>query len=77
MFDGGLPLHLRSCGEFVKLEPMQKYDIEGTAFRKGDAEKYFAYRGIEEWIRGFFTAANIFHVQNDRATSLTGLIFIS
>ena len=34
-----------SCGEFVKLEPMQKYDIEGTAFRKGDAEKYFAYRG--------------------------------
>ena len=53
-----------SCGEFVKLEPMQKYDIEGTAFRKGDAEKYFAYRGIEEWVRGFFTAANIFHVQN-------------
>ena len=59
-----LPPGASSCSEFLKLEPMQKYDTEGASLVNGDAENYFAYRGVEEWTRGFFTAANMLHVQN-------------
>jgi len=62
-----------SCGEFLKLEPMQKYDTEGASLIKGDAEGYFAYRGVEEWLRGFFTAANMFHVQNGSGDVTNGV----
>ena len=62
-----------SCGEFLSLEPMQKYDTEGTPLGNGDAENYFAYRSIEEWVRGFFTAGNMFHVKNSSGNVTNGV----
>ncbi|WP_325457073.1 hypothetical protein [Hyphomicrobium sp.] len=47
------------CRDFLRLEPMQRYDSGATPIRNGDAVDYFTYRGIEEWMRGFVTAANI------------------
>jgi hypothetical protein len=37
-----------SCGEFLRLEPMQKCDTEGMPLGDGDAENYFAYPSIED-----------------------------
>ena len=60
------------CRDFLRLEPMQKFDSGSTSFSQGEAEDYFAYRDVEEWVRGFFTAANIFHVQNGSGDATKG-----
>jgi hypothetical protein len=54
---------------------MQKYESGSTSFSKGEASNYFAYRDVEEWIRGFFTAANMFHVQNGSGDATRGSDF--
>jgi hypothetical protein len=58
-----LPPGAASCRDFLRLEPMQKYDSGWTTFSKAEASNYFVYRDVKEWIRGFFTAANMFHAQ--------------
>lgn len=67
-----LPPGASYCRDFLRLEPMQKYESGSTSFSQGEAEDYFAYRGVEEWVRGFFTAANIFHVQNGSGDATKG-----
>lgn len=67
-----LPPGAGFCRDFLRLEPMEKYDRGSTSFRQDEAEDYFAYRGIEEWVRGFFTAANVFRVQNGSADITKG-----
>lgn len=58
-----LPPGAAYCRDFLHLEPMVKYDNASLPVREGEAEDYFIYRGIEEWIRGFVTAANILNAE--------------
>ena len=67
-----LPPGATHCQEFLRLEPMQKYDVGATTIGEGEAENYFLYRGIEEWLRGFLTAANILRAQNGFADATYG-----
>jgi hypothetical protein len=51
---------------------MQKYDQGGVPIRDGEAEDYFTYRGVEEWMRGFVTAANILGAKNGSGDETKG-----
>lgn len=67
-----LPPGAAYCRDFLRLEPMQKYDSGAIPIRDGDAENYFTYRGIEEWMRGFVTAANILNAKNGSGDATKG-----
>lgn len=67
-----LPPSAAYCQDFLRLEPMQKYDIGKISIREGEAEAYFTYRGIEEWMRGFVTAANILNAKNGSGDATRG-----
>jgi hypothetical protein len=67
-----LPPGAAYCKDFLRLEPMQKYDQGGVPIREGEAEDYFTYRGIEEWVRGFVSAANIFNAKNGAGDATKG-----
>jgi hypothetical protein len=66
-----LPPGASYCRDFRKLEPMQKYDQGTLQIPQGEAENYFTYRGIEEWVRGFVTAANIIGAKNKTSGDAT------
>ena len=59
-----LPPGAAYCRQLSRLEPMQKYDAGTTRIGEGEAQSYFVYRGIEEWLRGFLTAVNKFRTQS-------------
>lgn len=67
-----LPPGAAYCRDFLRLEPMQKYDQGGVPIRDGEAEDYFTYRGVEEWMRGFVTAANILGAKNGSGDETKG-----
>jgi hypothetical protein len=67
-----LPPGAAYCRDFLRLEPMQKYDSGTLPVHEGEAEDYFTYRGIEEWVRGFVTAANILGAKNGSGDATKG-----
>jgi hypothetical protein len=67
-----LPPGAAYCKDFLRLEPMKKYDQSNTPIREGDAQDYFTYRGIEEWVRGFVSAANILNAKNGSGDATKG-----
>lgn len=67
-----LPPGAAYCKDFLRLEPMKKYDKADTPIRDGDAEDYFTYRGIEEWVRGFVSATNILNAKNGSGDATKG-----
>ena len=67
-----LPPGAAYCKDFLRLEPMKKYDQPNTPIRDGDAEDYFTYRGIEEWVRGFVSATNILNAKNGSGDATKG-----
>jgi hypothetical protein len=67
-----LPPGASYCRDFLHLEPMQKYDSGTTPVREKEAEDYFTYRGTEEWVRGFATAANILNAKNGSGDATRG-----
>jgi hypothetical protein len=67
-----LPPGAAYCRDFLRLEPMQKYDGGTLPIREGEAEDYFTYRGIEEWVRGFVTAANVLGARNGSGDATGG-----
>ena len=72
-----LPPGAAYCRELLRLEPMQKYDAGTTRIGEGEAQSYFVYRGIEEWLRGFLTAANKFRTQSGSGDVTHEWIFTS
>jgi hypothetical protein len=66
-----LPPGAAYCRDFLRLEPMHKYDGGTLPLREDEAEDYFTYRGIEEWVRGFVTAANILGAKNNGSGDAT------
>jgi hypothetical protein len=67
-----LPPGAAYCRDFLRLEPMVKYDQASVPVREGEAEDYFTYRGIEEWVRGFVTAANILNAKGGSGDATKG-----
>jgi hypothetical protein len=67
-----LPPGAAYCRDFLRLEPMQKYDAGTSPIGAGEAEDYFTYRGIEEWVRGFVTAANVLGAKNGSGDATKG-----
>lgn len=67
-----LPPGAAYCRDFLRLEPMQKYDSGTLPVREGEAVDYFNYRGVEEWVRGFVSAANILNAKNGSGDATKG-----
>lgn len=67
-----LPPGAAYCRDFLRLEPMKKYDTGTSPIREREAEDYFTYRGIEEWVRGFVTATNIVGAKNGSGDATKG-----
>jgi hypothetical protein len=67
-----LPPGAAYCRDFLRLEPMKKYDTGTLPIREHEAEDYFTYRGVEEWVRGFATATNIVNAKTGSGDATKG-----